>query len=208
MSINKYYKIKSKESKSNFVQQRPNQLTIKEQELLIKTSLKNNLSHLSIKQLQLYAFRQNIIHCHYDRWRKYIHLYNPCRIPKKKKRFKSSPKKLKVSRPNKGWHIDVTYFRGVYGNPIYLQVIIDSYTRAVISWVVSNKRNNGMTIRNLKIATKKIKPTFLYCDGGGENINYNVNSFLKNKKYYKNNINRKNKTIKCKDRSIFQYNQK
>jgi hypothetical protein len=181
VNLRQYYKHKAVKQSHIYKQRRPNQLTIKEQQLLIKTSNDRKLGHLSIKQLQLHAFRNNIIHCHYDTWRKYIHNFNPNRILIKVKRNKTSQKSLNITKPNEVWHIDITYFKGINGSHIYLQVILDSYTRSVISWIVSDNKNSNMTLDNIKKATINSKPTFLFCDGGGENISLNVSDLLRSK---------------------------
>jgi hypothetical protein len=49
-----------------------NQLTFREQEKIYDLANDPSLFYLSVKGLQYYAFRNNILSCGYDSWRKYI----------------------------------------------------------------------------------------------------------------------------------------
>ena len=55
-----------------------------------------------------------------------------------------------LNTTNKIWHIDITYFRGKDNKPIYLQVILDGHSRAVISWNISKARSCDITIKTIK----------------------------------------------------------
>ena len=173
----KYYQYVNSQKPIVFEQRKPNQLSIQEQRELVCITKDKKLNHLSIKQLQLYAFRNNIIHCHYDTWRKYVNNFNPKR---NKRRLTREVKKRNnmLNTNNKIWHIDITYFKGTDNMPVYLQVILDSHSRAVISWSISKTRSCDITIKTIKNATMKEKPNIIICDGGGENNNLKVKNLL------------------------------
>lgn len=176
-----YYRLINPKNNILLSQTRPNQLTANEQFNLIKPAKDPSLNHLSIKQLQLYAFRKNILHCHYDTWRKYIKHYYPRQKPHIKQKKNNKTKELPV-KENHTWHIDITYFKGINGKPLYLQVIIDSYSRAVISWNITQKRSKEVTLQTLTKAFLKnkngLKPKFLIMDAGKENVNFKVKEKL------------------------------
>ncbi len=177
LTTKKYYLYINSQKPIIFEQRKPNQLSIQEQRELVCISKDKKLNHLSIKQLQLYAFRNNIIHCHYDTWRKYVNNFNPKR--NQRRLIKEIKKRNNVlNTTNKIWHIDITYFRGKDNKPIYLQVILDGHSRAVISWNISKARSCDITIKTIKNATMKEKANIIICDGGGENNNLKVNNLL------------------------------
>lgn len=174
-----YYKSRRSKKYYNFQQIRPNQLTTHEQRKLISVASSKKLEHLSIKQLQLYSFRHNILHCHYDTWRKYILIYD---IQRKHKIHFSKPRKhskLSSSRPDEFWHIDITLFKRKNGKYLYLQVIQDNYSGLIISWSINLRKTKLNTIKLLTKSIRKRTPKYLVCDAGGENVNDEVNSFLK-----------------------------
>lgn len=180
LSESKFYTLRDLKPAHDFKQIRSNQLTATEQKTLFKIAQYKSLAHLSIKQLQLYAFRNNLLHCHYDTWRKYIKKFN-LKYSRKEQPIKKKNLLHQASYPGQVWHIDLTYFKGQNTSYLYLQVIIDSYSRAVISWVVKNKRNSETTIANLKQATEKMSSKILISDAGSENTNSKVRCFLEKK---------------------------
>lgn len=174
-----YYQHLNKAQQISYTQKKSNQLTKKEQTILIELSKSEKLKHLSVKQLQLHAFRENLLHCHYDTWRRYINLFYPERKRLIRQEKAKRIKELVYSRPHQAWHIDVTYFKGINGTHIYAQFIIDSYSRAIIAFKVSSKRNSCLTGSTLRLAIKRYKPKFLICDAGGENLNSKVSELLR-----------------------------
>jgi transposase InsO family protein len=201
--IKKYYKYNKANLSLIHKQDKPNQLTIDEQKSLIKLSHDKELIHLSIKQLQLYAARNNTLHCHYDTWRKYIRKFNITRLLTNQIRTKKPFKKLNYTSPNHAWHIDVTYFKGHDGNPLYVQVLLDSYSRAVISWKLSTRRNKELTITHLKSCLFNEVPRILICDGGGENINLALQKLLIQKNILRLVATGKNKYINARIEAFF-----
>ncbi|PIK15197.1 DDE-type integrase/transposase/recombinase [Halobacteriovorax sp. JY17] len=174
-----FYKNKRKKEYYDFKQIRSNQLTTHEQKVLVKTASNKRLQHLSIKQLQLYSFRNNILHCHYDTWRKYIILFDIQRNNKLNTSKSRKYSKLSSNSSNEFWHIDITFFKRKNGKYLYLQVIQDNYSGLIISWSVKLRKTKYNTIELLSESMNKVTPKYLICDGGGENVNNEVRSLLK-----------------------------
>lgn len=61
---------------------------------------------------------------------------------------------LRIDRPNQVWSSDITYIRMKTGF-LYLTVIMDWYSRYVISWRLSNTMEAGFCIEALKEALQK-----------------------------------------------------
>lgn len=64
-----------------------------------------------------------------------------------------------IQKPNLVWVSDITYIK-VSGKFVYLCVIIDLFSRKVISYYVSNKADTELLIKTLISAVKKRKPVY------------------------------------------------
>lgn len=79
-------------------------------------------------------------------------------------------KKLDISRPNKVWSIDITYI-GMKDSFLYLVVIIDWYSRFVLSWNLSKGLKKESVITAVKDAIREYgKPQIINSDNGSQFI--------------------------------------
>jgi transposase InsO family protein len=85
---------------------------------------------------------------------------------------------IRASSPNEIWHIDITEFRMKNGRRIYLQVIMDNYSRKIIIGRLVHTKKEATSIKTLLQATEAITPQKLISDGGGENIAKRVQLLL------------------------------
>lgn len=77
-------------------------------------------------------------------------------------------KGVEVTRPNQVWSTDITYIRLTYGF-CYLVAIIDWYSRAVLSWRLSNTLDAGFCIEALQEALLKYgDPEIFNTDQGAQ----------------------------------------
>ncbi|GLR71646.1 transposase [Agaribacter marinus] len=60
-------------------------------------------------------------------------------------------------RANRYWSGDITYIRTSQGW-LYLAIVMDLYSRRVISWAFSDKPNSELTTRALRLAVNKRQP--------------------------------------------------
>jgi putative transposase len=70
---------------------------------------------------------------------------------------KKYPYKLKdvnIDKPNKVWSADITYIKTSFGT-VYLAAIIDWYSKAVLSWKISNVMDTDFVMDVLEEALKK-----------------------------------------------------
>ena len=93
------------------------------------------------------------------------------------------PRQLKATRPNQFWHTDATVIRLTTGIRIYLQAIIDNFSRRILAWRVTEKLSSETT-RALLVEASTDLPSIgerpevvLMTDGGSENFG-DVNSLL------------------------------
>ena len=111
-------------------------------------------------------------------------------FPKKKKltsiknhKHKVYPYLLKdidINKPNQVWSGDITYIRTAKGF-MYLAAIIDWYTKAILSWKISNTMNSTLAIGVLKDAIVMYgKPDIFNSDQGSQYTSYEHTSVLRN----------------------------
>lgn len=159
---------------------RPNQLSKKEQAILVSLARDKKLAHLSVRSLMYYAQRERILFCGIDSWYKYLKLN---RVEREKwcgKKLKKHWVGFRASRPHELWHIDITEIQIKNNKKYYLQMVVDNYSRAILSWKISDKKNMKISLATLKRALKEnsIVPEYILSDGGGENRNKKVKRLL------------------------------
>ena len=98
--------------------------------------------------------------------------------------FMSIPnRRLELPKPkhiNQHWVADLTYLK-VGKQWRYLATVMDLYSRRIIGWSLSNRKNAELTIAALKMAIRKreIKPGIIFhTDRGAEFRSYHVQSVL------------------------------
>ena len=74
---------------------------------------------------------------------------------------------IKVTRPNQVWTADITYIPMARGF-LYLVVIMDWYSRYVISWRLSNTLDAGFCVDALDEAIRKGQPEIFNTDQGAQ----------------------------------------
>ena len=84
-------------------------------------------------------------------------------------------RKMKVIRPNQVWASDITYIPMERGF-LYLVVVMDWFTRYIISWALSNSLENDFCIEALKTALKNGRPEIFNTDQG---VQYTSDDFIK-----------------------------
>lgn len=107
-------------------------------------------------------------------WQKYIKMFKlrrPIILEKPKKKY---PIGIMAQYPHDLWHIDVTEFK-IKKEKVFLQAILDNYSRAVLS---SQFLNSISATNTLILIEKTIKkhgpPSKLMSDAGKENLNHKV----------------------------------
>ncbi|MCB0408092.1 MAG: DDE-type integrase/transposase/recombinase [Bdellovibrionales bacterium] len=156
-----------------------NQLTPKEILTMRELVTSKKFSHYPIRSLHFYAKREGLLVCSYSTWRKYIDHFKWKR-PRKKHRKRKRKVGIRATQPNEIWHLDVSYFILPNKTKLYIQAIIDNYSRYVIAWQVMDSYDGSKTGELLKKAiglttnpsNKKLR---LIVDGGGENRSKSVN---------------------------------
>jgi transposase InsO family protein len=111
--------------------------------------------------------------------------YRLIRIYKwRRPRLRLYPAKLKVgiraAKPNEIWHVDTTQIKLLDGSRVYIQAIIDNFSRRVLAWNVTDTFDPAVTAsllrKSLEGSTTSV-PT-LMVDGGIENYNTSVDEIV------------------------------
>jgi len=77
-------------------------------------------------------------------------------------------KDVNIDKPNKVWSADITYIK-INGGTVYLAAIIDWYSKAVISWNISNTMDTDFIMGVLQEALKNNpKPDIFNTDQGSQ----------------------------------------
>ncbi len=85
-----------------------------------------------------------------------------------------------IDKPNKVWSTDITYIK-INGGTIYLAAIIDWYSKAVLSWGISNTMDTNFVMGVLEDTLKhNPKPEIFNTDQGSQYTSYIHTQTLKN----------------------------
>ena len=88
---------------------------------------------------------------------------------------------VRASRQNEIWHVDTTVIRLLDGTKVYLQAVLDNYSRKILAWTVTARFDPSNTCQVLLAAGKHLVTAgrpLLYADSGVENVNGAVDSTL------------------------------
>lgn len=99
---------------------------------------------------------------------------NTSKASKFHKKFPYLLKNLSIIRPNQVWGTDITYIKLLHGF-IYLTVILDWYSRYVISWKLSETLENIFCIEALQEALEINVPEIHNSDQG---VQYTSNDYI------------------------------
>lgn len=159
------------------VKRKINQLTHKEVFTMRSMLTAKSFLHYPISSLYYYCLRNRILGCSLDTWYKYNKIFGIKRISIKKQ--KVYPVGIRASKPNELWHIDASIIKLKNGNKVYLQAVIDNYSRAIISYKITDNINAVNTTKLIKKCYKEIQDSnSLMMDPGTENRNEQVSQYL------------------------------
>ena len=105
--------------------------------------------HIAVQNLALYAQRLGKLFASASTWYKMIR-GRGWRRPLRRVHPAKPKEGLRAKRPNEYWQIDATVIRLTTGVRIYLQAVIDNFSRRILAWRVSDKLSSA-TMRELLI---------------------------------------------------------
>jgi putative transposase len=112
-------------------------------------------------------------------WYKYARLLG---IQRNRPKFdKRKTLGIRASLPNEYWHADVTIYELATGVKVYIYLLMDNFSRRVLSWRASDKLTASIRLDTIREALSLIpepQNINLLVDGGSENNNETVDAFL------------------------------
>ena len=102
-------------------------------------------------------------------------------VVKKKKKDK---KGIRAKSPNRIWHADITTLKTLDNKRYYISLVIDNYSRCILSYAISDKVSGLVTTSTIQEAYTKASAITkslnvdLIVDGGPENNNIHINNFI------------------------------
>ncbi len=137
--------------------------------------------HIPITNLAYKAMREGLLFFSPSTWHKYTKEFN-WRRPKFRVHEKKQEIGYRATSVNESWHIDISIMKLLDGSKVYIQAIIDNFSRYIVAHQVFTEVSGENTKELLSKAIKNKKVNELISDGGVENINKNVQEFsIKNK---------------------------
>ncbi len=139
--------------------------------LIVKYASKKAFEKFSTVSLMHYCRRNNILHASLESWYKYIKFYGFKRSKFKRKRKRYSLG-IRAKASNEIWHIDITELKYEGKKKLYLQWIVDNYSRLIVAWKVSMNKKMDVTYKTI-LNSFHMVPDFkgvIISDKGSENI--------------------------------------
>ena len=163
----------------------PTKITSKETLVIKEFVTAKEYSHFSINSLAMLAKREKKVFASVTAWYRIVREY-ALRRPG----IRIYPPKPKIGiralRPNEIWHIDQSVFRIVNGPRVYIQAIIDNFSRYVLAWKVTETyggvRTKALIEEALRVANRDSRDIVIpniFVDSGTENLNDDVDSLVK-----------------------------
>lgn len=101
------------------------------------------------------------------------------------RRKKKKPKTgIRAAAPNQIWHADITVLKTLDGVKQYIYLVIDNYSRKILSYEVCDKVSGLVRLSTLEESYEKAKGLSenlnvkLIVDGGSENNNIHIENFI------------------------------
>ena len=161
----------------------PNQLLEGEVEVMKNLLNDNEMLCWPLVSVYYFALNINIVSMGLSTWYKYTDLLGIRRIkPKSIKHYGESVVGL---FPNHYWHADVTQFRTKNNVLHYIYLVVDNYSKKILSWAIDTKLCKEVRTKTFKDALGVAVSSYvdlshvnLIVDGGSENNNRTVDGFI------------------------------
>ena len=158
----------------------PSQLTPAEVADIKEMVLSPEHRHMPLGTLARYAQRIGKVFASVTTWTKLVR-ERGWRRPRQRLHPPKPTVGVRASQPNEIWHIDTTLIKLLDGTKVYLQAVLDNYSRKILAWTVAERFDPSSTCQVLLAAGKHLvlagRP-LLYADSGIENVNSAVNATL------------------------------
>lgn len=160
----------------------PSVLTAAEMATMREMVTSPDYRHMSLGCLALFAQREGKLYAAPSTWRAIVR-ERGWRRPRQRVHPARPKIGIRAEAPNLIWHIDTTLIRLLDGTKLYLQGIIDNFSRRILCWSLKEKLEPKVTTCELlKEAAAALplgtSPPQLMVDGGIENLNESVDTLV------------------------------
>lgn len=165
----------------------PQQLTPKEIHKMHRLLSNKHYLHWPIISVAYYGMKNSILKAHPNTWYKYARLMKIKRFVYRKPKVRYEIG-VRANAPNEKWHADITEIKTANGKTAYIYLVVDNFSRYIISWRVADRICGKirldtfvetLEVANIQPNPRKKKKKDLIVDGGTENNNKLVKSFIK-----------------------------
>lgn len=162
----------------------PNQLTENETSRIKELLSDQEFKYWPINSIAYYAQWNNLIHASLATWYNYAKSLNITR--KKIKKQKYGPG-IRAFKPHEIWHADITIVKCLNGMKYYVYILMDNYSRFILDYRIADKVSARIRLNSIRDAYNKYihgteNQIELIVDGGSENNNIDVESFIASNK--------------------------
>jgi transposase InsO family protein len=136
--------------------------------------------HVPTGRLALLAQRMGRVFASASTWYRLVR-EREWRRPRLRIHPKGPKEGVRADEPNEIWHIDTTVVRLLDGTRAFVQAVIDNFSRRVLAWRVSDRRDAGTSVALLLEAGSAVDETLvpqLMADQGSENCNRKVDALV------------------------------
>jgi putative transposase len=158
----------------------PARLSASEVSTIKDMVLASDYRHMPLGTLARYAQRIGRVFASVTTWTKLVR-ERGWRRPRQRIHPPKPTVGVRASQPNEIWHVDTTVIKLLDGTRVYLQAVIDNYSRKILAWTVAARLAPSSTCHVLLAAGKHLvssgRPT-LFADSGVENVNTAVDATL------------------------------
>jgi transposase InsO family protein len=153
----------------------PSQLTRDEVATMREFVESDAYRHIAVQNLALYAQRLGTLFAAASTWYKMLR-ERGWRRPRRRVHPAKPKEGLRAGRPNEYWQIDTTVIRLTTGIRIYLQAVIDNFSRRILAWRLSDTLSSATTRELLIEASVGLDDAapntsvLVVTDGGSENF--------------------------------------
>ena len=158
----------------------PHQLSDKEIKVVKECVTDEAYIHWSMASIYCQMLRKTKTFMSLATFRKYAKWINP-NLSHRRKRLKKCWEGLRANAAKQILHMDVTIFRPSDHSRVYIYLIIDNFSRAILGWKASLQYSSEIALENLEEVCHKYgllkSDVQLVVDDGPEN-NGHVNDFL------------------------------
>jgi len=173
------------EDRSSCPKRCPQQLTVDEVIAMRDMATSQEYRHVPTGTRAMLAQRLGKVYASASTWYRFI---KECgwRRPRRRIHPSKPTEGIRAEKPDEMWHLDTTVIRLLDGTKVYLQAVLDNYSRRILAWRLDAQLQPAATATLLIKAAAGMKKSLesraetpsVMVDGGIENFNHAVDELV------------------------------